>query len=247
MGINISRRALNDANPFIVSAISSTGVPLVIKVLRIDPDAPTNRKLLLDMEIQACEILELSNKNKTVSFIQAEIFNINLPENNLNIDIKSKMKVIVMPRYAGTITQSPKFNQNVIVREGKKLLKALKFMHNHNIVHMDVKGDNILLDYNGNWLLGDFGSCRFIGDSILSTTEMFYPSNILCLPAHPCYDYFMLLVVLLIESLEKKRYYREVLMDGIERVSLEKVHEMVAKSSPSEDYGQLLRELLALA
>jgi hypothetical protein len=199
LGISVNGPALGDAKPFIMSAIGVQGEPLMVKLLRIDPDAVislSERKLLLNMEIQACEVLNLSDKSKGVSLIQAEIAEINLPEPQLNI--YGRMKAIVMPRYATTIAQSPKFPIEIVAREGRKILEALKFMHDRNVVHMDVKGDNILLDGNGNWFLGDFGSCRFIGETILSTTEMFYHSRLLRTPAHPRHDYFMLLVVLII-------------------------------------------------
>ena len=248
LGITVNGPALGDAKPFIVSAIGVQGEPLMVKLLRIDPDAVislSERKLLLNMGIQACEVLNLSDKSKGVSLIQTEIAEINLPEPQLNI--YGRMKAIVMPRYATTIAQSPKFPIEIVAREGRKILEALKFMHDRNVVHMDVKGDNILLDGNGNWFLGDFGSCRFIGETILSTTEMFYHSRLLRTPAHPRHDYFMLLVVLLIESLPNKHKFVEELFDAVEkRVSLAKVEEMAEKPTSSENFRQLLREIVAL-
>ena len=248
LGITVNGPALGDAKPFIMSAIGVQGEPLMVKLLRIDPDAVislSERKLLLNMEIQACEVLNLSDKSKGISLIQAEIAEINLPEPQLNI--YGRMKAIVMPRYATTIAQSPKFPIEIVAREGRKILEALKFMHDRNVVHMDVKGDNILLDGNGNWFLGDFGSCRFIGETILSTTEMFYHSRLLRIPAHPRHDYFMLLVVLLIESLPNKHKFVEELFDAVEkRVSLAKVEEMAEKPTSSENFRQLLREIVAL-
>ena len=250
LGITVNGPALGDAKPFIMSAIGSQGEPLMVKLLRIDPDALiplSERSSLLVMEIQACELLKLSDKSKGVSLIQAEIVDINLPAPQLNIYTQGKMKAIVMPRYATTIAQSPKFPLEIVAREGRKILEALKFMHDRNVVHMDVKGDNILLDGNGNWLLGDFGSCRFIGETILSTTEMFYHSKILRTPALPCHDYFMLLVVLIIESLPNKHSFEEELFDAVERrVSLVKVKEMAEKPTPSENFRQLLREIVVL-
>lgn len=39
----------------------------------------------------------------------------------------------------------------------KPVLQALEYLHRHNIVHRDVKAGNILIENNGNVLLGDFG------------------------------------------------------------------------------------------
>ena len=249
LGINVNGPALGDAKPLIMSAIGSDGEPLMVKLLRFNPDALLSlpeRQQLLDMEVQACEVLNLSDEDKGVSLIQAEIVDINLPVPALNIYSQGKIKAMVMPRYATTIAQSPKFPSKIIIREGRKIFEALKFMHGRGVVHMDVKGDNILLDQKGNWLLGDFGSCRFIGDLILSTTEIFYHSKLLRTPALPKYDYFMLLVVLLIESLPDKHSFQE-LFDVVEnRVSLAMVNELVRRTSPTDDFGQLLREIVVL-
>lgn len=221
----------------------------MIKLIRIYPDAVISspqRTQLSEMEIQVCKLLELSNTGKSVSLIQAEIVDIDLPVSQLQIH--GKMSAIVMPRYATTIAQSPAFYLDVVVEKGRSLFEALKFMHARNVVHMDVKSDNIFLDLDGRWLLGDFGSCRFIGETILSTTEMFYHSRLIGKPALPCYDFFMLLVVLLIETLPDKRSYRQVLFNSLEgQVSNEKVKNMVGSTSPTDDFGKLLREILDVA
>lgn len=36
-------------------------------------------------------------------------------------------------------------------------MQALHFLHNHNILHLDVKPDNLFRDSNGSFKLGDFG------------------------------------------------------------------------------------------
>jgi serine/threonine protein kinase len=91
-----------------------------------------------------------------------------------------------------------------LLLQGREILRALRFIHTPGLVHTDVKGDNIFIDATGKWLLGDFGPCRPIGEEILSTTDMFCFCKLLGEKDHPKYDLFMLLVVLLIESLPNK-------------------------------------------
>ena len=82
---------------------------------------------------------------------------------------------------------------------------------------MDVKGDNVFFDVNGVWFLGDFGSAREIDGPIRSTTECFYHTPILRQPARPKYDWFMLLVMLLIELGDNKDDWAKIFVEGDER------------------------------
>ena len=47
------------------------------------------------------------------------------------------------------------------------LLKALRYLHSHNIVHRDIKPENIYIDEKGKIYLGDFGIARHIGDELI--------------------------------------------------------------------------------
>ena len=51
------------------------------------------------------------------------------------------------------------------------LLKALRYLHSHNIVHRDIKPENIYTDENGKIYLGDFGIARYIGEELIDYDE----------------------------------------------------------------------------
>jgi serine/threonine protein kinase len=69
--------------------------------------------------------------------------------------------------------------------------------HELNLVHMDVKSDNVFTDEDINWDLGDFGSTREIGAPVWSHTE---PMNPYAIPAKatviPAMDYVLLCVMI---------------------------------------------------
>ncbi|ODQ82792.1 hypothetical protein BABINDRAFT_30753 [Babjeviella inositovora NRRL Y-12698] len=46
----------------------------------------------------------------------------------------------------------------------KKLVKAVTFLHSHNLVHRDIKPENVLIDGNGELKLTDFGYALDLGE-----------------------------------------------------------------------------------
>ncbi|OHT16851.1 hypothetical protein TRFO_41528 [Tritrichomonas foetus] len=56
-----------------------------------------------------------------------------------------------------------------------RTLKALEYLHKRNIVHLDVKPDNIFMNKNQQAMLGDFGCSEVINESIF-----IYSSGTLC-------------------------------------------------------------------
>jgi hypothetical protein len=79
-------------------------------------------------------------------------------------------------------------------------------------VHLDLKGENVFCTVEGSWFIGDFGSMRPVGQPVLSTTTDYYTEDIIHKPAAFKYDWFMLLVLLVIETLNiKHKAWRAVL------------------------------------
>ena len=107
------------------------------------------------------------------------------------------------------------------------------------------------MDASGQWALTDFGSCKAIGEPISSTTEMYYYKPLqqyfLTAPilAHPKYDYYMLLVTLLLEGMPKKNDFKALVPAGAERVSDALVVRAMEAHRGDELHGLLttLREL----
>ena len=68
------------------------------------------------------------------------------------------------------INKVKKVKLRIIKKWIKQLLYGIKFLHNNNIIHRDIKCDNIFINgTTGNILIGDFGLAKKMEDSITTT------------------------------------------------------------------------------
>lgn len=65
-------------------------------------------------------------------------------------------------------------DQEFVRNTMKKLFEAVLYLHQHNIVHRDIKDQNILIDDDGNPRLCDFGLARFIGKKKIQNRRLTY-------------------------------------------------------------------------
>lgn len=67
---------------------------------------------------------------------------------------------------------------NTVVTEGQiatisqEILKGLVHLHSHNIIHRDIKSDNILLSFSGEVKITDFGFCAQLNDHVAQRQTM---------------------------------------------------------------------------
>jgi hypothetical protein len=112
---------------------------------------------------------------------------------------------------------------------------------------MDVKGDNVFFDVNGVWFLGDFGSACKFDSPIRSSTEGFYHSPILRNPARPKYDWFMLLVMLLIELGNKEEWAKAFIEKGnhvSEARIIVEAQRIIADTTHGQDLKDIIEEIM---
>jgi serine/threonine protein kinase len=113
-----------------------------------------------------------------------------------------------MPRYLTVLSDHTKLWPGHLIREGRRLVEAVEFIHARNIVHMDIKESNIFLKFEERktvLLLGDFGSSKFSSEPITSTNLDFYSkTGLRNKPAIFQYDWYMLLITLLRQTLDDK-------------------------------------------
>ena len=239
--------ALSLGKPHILGAAHTHGAQLVVKLLFLDTNdyRPTPVKLAqIANEIACCTALSTGNEPSNLALVPCRVEIVDVPkEFELQSRQRGTFNALVMPRYLQSLAKSPELSEEHLVIQFSRLVEALDYVHRKDYVHMDVKADNIFMDSDGRFFLGDFGSACKKGDDITSTTAAFYHSKIIGTKALPQYDWYMLLVTLLIELGGKvgwsKRLIRHDL--GHEQVSDQLVMKEVERylSSSSE-----LKELL---
>ncbi|UZW12848.1 protein kinase [Clostridium pasteurianum] len=115
------------------------------------------------------------NSNKYTRF-KAEYFNVNLVKdqmiNTVNNIHYGELKIgnaifpyIIMKKYMKSLKNYHSKLEKVEWCDVKKLfeflIETLLYVHKQNIIHRDIKPDNILIDENRNYILADFGIAHF--------------------------------------------------------------------------------------
>jgi hypothetical protein len=245
LGMRINGSVFEDF-PFILSAESNEGKYVLLKMLKIS-DGP----LSLDIRIQ-----DISYEAAACGFVHQAI--VPMERRSVSIDpdtaraancAAGTIDVLVMPWYQCTLNKVPSGNRNRIATEGRKLLSALQYMHSEGFVHLDVKSMNIFISNEGAWYLGDFGSCKPIGQKITSSTFQLYFEEIAFAPAQPKHDFFMFLMLLLIEGLDNRCDYNRLFYETRSHFAdYCKVMVYVREHVTSEDslYAKLVDEVITL-
>ena len=250
LGMKVNGSVFDDF-PFILSAHDSDGAAKLVKILRV-PEGATQLSLRqrdVRYEAESCKFLHdaivpMERKTIVIDLELAAKVNCRVGEN----------EVLIMPWYTSTLNKHPSNCLSWIATEGTRLLGALKYLHAHpdhdgGYVHMDVKAMNIFVDHSTRCFLGDFGSCKPCGSPITSCSTAFCWKDVLGELAHPKFDYFMFLLMILIECLEDRRTYTSEFYDiGSRHASMAKVvqaaNDRIELDSSPPGLVALLREVL---
>eukprot|EP00736_Rhodelphis_marinus_P011032 Rmarinus@m.12533 len=73
---------------------------------------------------------------------------------------------------AALVQKFGRFSESIIRRYTRQILDGLNYLHQHGIIHRDIKGGNILVDSNGIVKVADFGAAKQI-QNVLTVTEGF--------------------------------------------------------------------------
>jgi serine/threonine protein kinase len=243
-GLRINGPVFSDY-PFILSA-KEDGVPKMVKIVRVADGG-------LDMAVR---LQDLANEIKAAEiFIHDAI----VPMRHIRIEIDTETagiagcrsgsnSLLVMPWYLGTVNIFPSAELPWIAVEGFRLISAVDFIHSRGYAHLDIKSLNVFVSGNAQWFLGDFGACKRFGEKITASSFQFCFENNLSNAASPVYDWFMLLVMVLIESLVDRRSYTRLFYPSSEASFAD--YNLVVRYAESlvadneSQFGALVSELL---
>lgn len=181
----------SDSSDFYQGYETRSGKPVIIKCPR--------RKALY--EIGVCEDLKLE-ENKVPGLVPLAVVRIRVREqtdDSNEEDLRHEVRALVMPRFAGTLKTAFQLGAECVVHHSKSIIMGLNWLHERGYVHMDVKVSNVFVSSDGNWYLGDFGSCVRVNNLIQTTTNWCYPELLTRSDkARFTYDWYMLAVAILL-------------------------------------------------
>lgn len=126
----------------------------------------------VDAEITACRTF---SDAKIEGLVDCEDIIIDV-EHGRGIDVSpGTWQGLKMRHYHSNLTQLPKLSERLLYRGFLRIKTALEAIHSMGFVHMDVKSDNIFVDEDGNWYLGDFGSVCSTDSANWTYTEVLNP------------------------------------------------------------------------
>jgi serine/threonine protein kinase len=152
---------------------------------------------------------------------------------------------LLMKEYSRSLAHmehsSPQLNEDTLLNRARSMIEAVNFIHGLGLVHMDIKQQNIFVDTEGYWFLGDFGGCVERGEGVRECTEVLLPrtgqdsNSVLGQPAEWKFDWMMLATVFA----EQLDVLENVAVNSKDYIAIEGIRARFAKVQSS-----ILKELL---
>ena len=116
------------------------------------------RNMLNQLIVEIDAMVSLRGKANIVSYEEHKV----IPKDqNSGYDLFLRMELLKsVPKYIKEIKRT--LQRNEVIQLGIDIAGALETLENRNFVHRDVKPDNIFIDDEGHFKLGDFGTARVL-------------------------------------------------------------------------------------
>jgi serine/threonine protein kinase len=130
-------------------------------------------------------------------------------------------RALKMQPYFSSLRDVPQLSEKLLKAGFRRIRTALDALHGSGFVHMDIKPDNVFVDGDGNWDLGDFGSTRKVGNNLWSWSVLYNPYKLETRHlATPAMDMVLLCVLI---AFERDKQDQSSLFDKTENVQTERV------------------------
>ncbi|KIS67485.1 Ste20-like protein kinase with effect on mating [Mycosarcoma maydis] len=133
-----------------------TNVSVAIKQMNLEQQPKK------DLIINEILVMKESRHRNIVNFIDSFLF-------------KGDLWVVMEYMEGGSLTDVVTCNimtEGQIAAVSREVLEGLRHLHQHGVIHRDIKSDNVLLSLQGDIKLTDFGFCAQIGESQAKRTTM---------------------------------------------------------------------------
>ncbi|GAC94823.1 protein kinase [Pseudozyma hubeiensis SY62] len=133
-----------------------TNVSVAIKQMNLEQQPKK------DLIINEILVMKESRHRNIVNFIDSFLF-------------KGDLWVVMEYMEGGSLTDVVTCNimtEGQIAAVSREVLEGLRHLHQHRVIHRDIKSDNVLLSLQGDIKLTDFGFCAQIGESQAKRTTM---------------------------------------------------------------------------
>ncbi|CAJ0633761.1 8170_t:CDS:2 [Entrophospora sp. SA101] len=119
----------------------------------------------------ALKSFEFSKKFTNKEFVN-EVNFVSMPNASTYTLVMEYANNGTLKEYLKENKENPRFDWEQKIKLAKQLADAISFLHHNNIVHRDLKSDNVLVS-NGNIKLSDFGISRRLTESTNLLTRAF--------------------------------------------------------------------------
>uniref|UniRef100_V5EYI6 non-specific serine/threonine protein kinase n=2 Tax=Kalmanozyma brasiliensis (strain GHG001) TaxID=1365824 RepID=V5EYI6_KALBG len=133
-----------------------TNVSVAIKQMNLEQQPKK------DLIINEILVMKESRHRNIVNYIDSFLF-------------KGDLWVVMEYMEGGSLTDVVTCNimtEGQIAAVSREVLEGLRHLHEHGVIHRDIKSDNVLLSLQGDIKLTDFGFCAQIGESQAKRTTM---------------------------------------------------------------------------
>lgn len=157
----------------------------------------SERKEAVLVETEACRSIFNAGIDGLVSCEIIEVKVVHTQQLDVHV---GNWAAIKMSRYVTSLAELPQLSEGLLLNGFRRIHQALIDMHKLDLVHMDVKSDNVFVNEHLRWDLGDFGSARQPGQLVWSFTEVLNPFRIpRNATVHPSFDYVQLCIMIAVE------------------------------------------------